>query len=220
MSFKVLSSVKSDKEVVKFYAVFRKPILTPSIEQRSIFATTESEIAAIKRWIYCKLLHLHIFIVAFSSNKHYRLKNCRIFIRNFEACVINASHFHNSADRLRFDLPTTEFTMNLNRNNQAVLATDLGDVLLDLSVILRYLIVYEALIMSHFEKIISKKICQTTWAIIAQAHPRFEPWSWHWGIHQIQSRHPKLTWCCTISCPVVFKHSGLFLKRRIILTIK
>ena len=144
MSFKVLSSVKSDKEVVKFYAVFRKPILTPSIEQRSIFATTESEIAAIKRWIYCKLLHLHIFIVAFSSNKHYRLKNCRIFIRNFEACVINASHFHNSADRLRFDLPTTEFTMNLNRNNQAVLATDLGDVLLDLSVVLRYSIVYEA----------------------------------------------------------------------------
>ena len=130
--------------MIKFYAVFRKPILTPSIEQRSIFATTESEIAAIKRWIYCKLLHLHIFIVAFSSNKHYRLKNCRIFIRNFEACVINASHFHNSYDRLRFDLPTTEFTMNLNRNNQAVLATDLGDVLLDLSVVLRYSIVYEA----------------------------------------------------------------------------
>ena len=65
--------------------------------------------------------------------------------------MINASDFHNSADRLRFDLPTTEFTMNLNRNNQAVLATDLGDVLLDLSVVLRYSIVYEALIMSHFE---------------------------------------------------------------------
>ena len=89
--------------------------------------------------------------------------------------MINASQFHNSADRLRFDLPTTEFTMNLNRNNQAVLAGDLGDVLLDLSFVLRYSIVYEALIMSHFEKIISKKICQTTWSIIAQAHPRFEP---------------------------------------------
>ena len=58
--------------------------------------------------------------------------------------MINASQFHNSADRLRFDLPTTEFTMNLNRNNQAVLSTDLGDVLLDLSVVLRYSIVYEA----------------------------------------------------------------------------
>ena len=141
------------------------------------------------------------------------MKNCKIFIRNFEACVINASQFHNSADRLRFDLPTTEFTMNLNRNNQAVLAGDLGDVLLDLSVVLRYSIVYKALIMSHFEKIISKKICQTTWSIIAQAHPRFEPWSWHWRIHQIQGRHPKLTWCCTISCSIIFKHSGQFLKR-------
>ena len=79
----------------------------------------------------------------FLLNKNYRLKNCKIFIRNFEACVINASQFHNSADRLRFDLPTTEFTMNLNRNNQAVLSTDLGDVLLDLSVVLRYSIVVD-----------------------------------------------------------------------------
>lgn len=110
----VLSSIITEKEVIKLYAVFRKPILAPSIEQRSIFATTEPEIAAIKR-----------------------LKNCKIFIRNFEACVVNASHFHNSADRLRFDLPTTEFTLNLHRNNQVVLSTDLGDVLLDLSILLR-----------------------------------------------------------------------------------
>ena len=114
------------------YAVFRKPILEPSIEQRSIFATTESEIAAIKRFRRCNLFQL------ISIKKCLRLKNCKIFIRNFEACVVNASHFHNSADRLRFDLPTTEFTLNLHRNNQVVLSTDLGDVLLNLSILLRF----------------------------------------------------------------------------------
>ena len=118
---------------------------SPQPNLRSLQSKGES----IANYYICILYN--IFIVAFWSNKHYRLKNCKIFIRNFEACVINASDFHNSADRLRFDLPTTEFTMNLNRNNQAVLATDLGDVLLDLSVVLRYSIVYEALIMSHFE---------------------------------------------------------------------
>ena len=80
-----------------------------------------------------------IYSNSFPSNKYLRLKNCKIFIRNFEACVVNASHFHNSADRLRFDLPTTEFTLNLHRNNQVVLSTDLGDVLLDLSILLRFL---------------------------------------------------------------------------------
>ena len=76
--------------------------------------------------------------IHFWQNKNFRLKNCKIFIRNFEACVTNGSQFHNSADRLRFDLPTTEFAMNLHRNNRAVLSADLGDVLLDLAVILRY----------------------------------------------------------------------------------
>ena len=42
----------------------------------------------------------------------------------------NASQFKNSADRLRFDLPTTNFSITLDRNNQAILSEDLGDVLL------------------------------------------------------------------------------------------
>ena len=51
--------------------------------------------------------------------------------------MANASQFKNSSDRLRFDLPATNLTVTLNRNNQAILSEDLGDVLLDLSVILR-----------------------------------------------------------------------------------
>ena len=64
-----------------------------------------------------------------------------------------------------------------------------------------------------------KEICHTTWTIISQADSRLEPWAGNWRIHQIQSWHSKSTWCCTISCSFVFKHSGQFPKLTMFLMI-
>ena len=49
--FLILRSIVSERELTKLYSVFRKSFLAPFIRQRSVYATTESEIAAINRQI-------------------------------------------------------------------------------------------------------------------------------------------------------------------------
>ena len=54
--FLALSGILPQLEVLKLFAVCRKPVLAPFIQQRSIYATTELEIAAINRFTEIPLL--------------------------------------------------------------------------------------------------------------------------------------------------------------------